>query len=117
MDTSGGSGITLNPAALDYIPSVASSSAPQAQSSSATDLTWRFPNVSTRQRTSNVNTLDPETEFLKTFFDSCRSTIVQQEAELKRLNECLDIRNKRVLLLESQVGIAADSLSSRSQVG
>ena len=57
--------------------------------------------------------LEPEREFQKAAIDACRSTIVQQEAELKRLGECLDIRNKKVMQLESQVGVAKSYLSSR----
>ena len=73
----------------------------------------RFPNNSTRQRLSNVAVSDPEKEFNKTSLDSCRSTIVQQEADLKVLRESLDMRTKRVMQLESQVGIAASLISSR----
>ena len=47
------------------------------------------------------------------YIDACRSTITQQEAELKRLHETLDIRNKKIMQLESQVGSAASYLSSR----
>ena len=73
----------------------------------------RFPTTSTRQRSSNVNVTDAEAEFNKTALNSCRSTITQQEAELKRLNECLVIRNKRILQLELQIGHASDMVSSR----
>ena len=51
------------------------------------------PSNSTRQRSSNVNTNDPEREFLQTSVDSCRSTIVQQETELKKLKESAIIQN------------------------
>ena len=71
----------------------------------------KFPNNSIRQRKSNIATLDPEIEFQKATIDACRSTIAQQEAELKRLNECLDLRNKKVMQLESQVGIARSYIS------
>jgi hypothetical protein len=71
----------------------------------------RFPNNSIRQRSSNVPVTDPEREFEKTALDTCRGTIIQQEAELKRLNEGLDIRNKRIMQLDSQVGIASTFIS------
>ena len=74
----------------------------------------RFPSTATRQRSSNINTTDPELEFQKTALSSCRSTISQQQAELKRLNECLDVRNKRIMNLESQVGHASDIISDRA---
>ena len=61
----------------------------------------------------NVAAGEPEKEFQKAVIDACRSTITQQEAELKRLNENLDIRNKKIMQLESQVGSAASYLSSR----
>ena len=56
---------------------------------------------------------EPEKEFHKAALDACRSTIVQQEADLKRLNESLDIRNKTIMQLESQVGVAKSYLASR----
>ena len=74
----------------------------------------KFPSTSSRQRSSNVNDADPEREFLKTALSSCRSTISQQEAELRRLNECLDIRNKRIAQLEVQIGHASDYVSARN---
>ena len=79
----------------------------------ATQIQPRFPNNAGRQRTSNVPLENPEMEFQRTALDSCRSTIVQQEADLKRLNEALDIRNKRIMQLEDQIGIAASYVSSR----
>ena len=72
-----------------------------------------FPNTMTRQRGSNLATENPELEFHKTALSACRSTIAQQEAELKRLNEALDIRNKRILQLESQLGQACDFYAQR----
>ena len=74
----------------------------------------RFPSTATRQRSSNINLSDPEIEFHKTALSACRSTISQQETELKRLNECLDIRNKRIQHLESQVGHASEYISARA---
>ena len=73
----------------------------------------RFPSNSIRQRSSDVPITDPEREFEKTALDTCRGTIIQQEAELKRLNEGLDIRNKRIMQLDSQMGIASTFISSR----
>ena len=57
---------------------------------------------------------DPELEFQKTALSACRSTISQQEAELKRLNESLVIRNKRIQDLESQIGHASSYISARA---
>ena len=73
----------------------------------------KFPSTSTRQRSSNINGCDPELEFHKTALSACRSTISQQEAELKRLTESLDIRNKRIMQLEAQVGHASAFISAR----
>ena len=73
----------------------------------------RFPTTSTRQRSTNVSTSNAELEFQKTALSACRSTISQQETELKRLKETLDIRNKRIIQLESVVGHAADSVAAR----
>ena len=73
----------------------------------------KFPSNNIRQRKSNIPVNEPEKEFQKVALDACRSTIIQQEAELKRLNECLDIRNKKIMQLESQVGVATTYLSSR----
>jgi uncharacterized C2H2 Zn-finger protein len=56
---------------------------------------------------------DPENDFLKTALDACRSNIVQQETELKKLNEGLDIRNKRIMQLENQIGVSASFMSNR----
>ena len=72
----------------------------------------RFPNYNTRQRSSNINVDNPDVEFLRTALSSCRSTISQQETELKRLNECLVIRDRRIMQLESQVGAAAETIAS-----
>lgn len=57
--------------------------------------------------------MDPEIEFLNTAVSSCRSTIVQQEAELKKLKESLNVRNKRVIQLESQIVEATSHIASR----
>ena len=73
----------------------------------------RFPNNSVRQRSSNVPVTDPENEFLKTALDACRSNIVQQQTELKKLKESNDLRNKRIMQLETQVGAAASFISDR----
>ena len=72
-----------------------------------------FPPTTLRQRGSNIRLDNPEAEFQKTALDSCRSTIVQQQAEIKRLNETLDIRNKRIIQLEDQINVAANYMSSR----
>ena len=56
---------------------------------------------------------NPELEFQKTALAACRSNIAQQEAEIKRLNECLVIRNKRILQLESQIGHASEFIAAR----
>ena len=37
----------------------------------------------------------------------------QQEAEIKRLKETLEIRNKRIIQLEAVVGHAADTVAAR----
>ena len=91
--------------ALLHVPAVATGS--------STALSQRFPNNSIRQRNSNVAALHPEQEFQKATIDACRSTIIQQEADIKTLKESLDIRNKKILQLESQVGSAKSYLSSR----
>ena len=75
-----------------------------------------FPNYSVRQRSTNIRLENPELEFQKTALSACRSTIAQQEAELKRLKESLDIRNKRILLLESQLGVASETIAARGEV-
>ena len=75
----------------------------------------RAPNTSSRQRSSNESISNAETEFLKTALSSCRSTISQQEMELKRLRETLDIRNKRIIQLEQVVGHATEDIASRDQ--
>ena len=73
----------------------------------------RFPTTSSRQRSSNVNVENPEAEFQRTAISACRSTIAQQEVELKRLKDGIDIRDKRILQLEAQVGHSADYLAAR----
>ena len=72
-----------------------------------------FPTTSGRQRSSNITVQNPEFEFQQTALSACRSTIAQQEAELKRLKEAMVIRNRRILQLESQVGQAAETISAR----
>ena len=73
----------------------------------------RFPQGGVRQRSSNITVKDPEFEFQKTALDSCRSTIVQQETELKKLREALDIRNKKIIQLEGQVNHASEYIGGR----
>ena len=73
----------------------------------------RFPNNNTRQRSSNINTKNPDIEFLKTSLDTCRGTIAQQEAEIRKLKEALDIRNKRIIQLEGQVNHATEYIGGR----
>ena len=72
-----------------------------------------FPSTSVRQRSSNINVSNAEFEFQKTALSTCRSNIAQQQAELKSLKETLDVRNKRILQLESQVGHASDLIAGR----
>ena len=73
-----------------------------------------FPTTAHRQRSSNINVDNPELEFMRTALTTCRSTISQQETELKRLKESLDIRNKRITQLEQQIGFASDNFSTRN---
>ena len=73
----------------------------------------RFPSTSTRQRSSNVNLGNAEQEFQKTALGALRSTVTQQEVELKSLKEAIDIRNKRISQLEAQVGHASNLLADR----
>ena len=98
-------------AVVDRAPVTAHPRVPPPQQ--ANHIQPRFPNNGGRQRTTNVPLENPELEFQRTALDSCRSTIVQQEADLKRLNETLDIRNKRIMQLEDQIGIAASYVSNR----
>ena len=72
-----------------------------------------LPTTSVRQRTSNIRLDNPEAEFQKTALDSCRSTIVQQQSEIKRLSETLDIRNRRIMQLEDQIDVASSYMASR----
>ena len=65
----------------------------------STSQSQRFPNNSIRQRISTIASVHPEQEFLKAALDACRSTIVQQEADIKHLKESLDIRNKKIVNL------------------
>ena len=104
----------LNPILNDAVPEVTQSEEP-SQPSPSPRLTpsIRFPNYSTRQRSSNINVDAPETEFLRTALSSCRSTITQQESEIKRINEGLRLRDKRIMQLEAQIGAAADTIASR----
>ena len=39
---------------------------------------------------------------------------MQQETEIRRLKESLDIRNKRIMQLDGQVGIATSYISNRN---
>ena len=73
----------------------------------------RQPSNASRQRSTNLNLVNPEMEFQKTALSACRSTIAQQESELKRLKETLDIRNKRITQLEQVVTHASESISTR----
>ena len=54
--------------------------------------------------------------YLDFVIDTCRSTVAQQEAEIKKLKESLSVRNKRVIQLESQVGEAANQIAGRHSV-
>ena len=74
----------------------------------------KFPTNAIRQRNSNIHTADPDKEFLQTSLDTCRSSIAQQETELKRLKETLAIRDKIILQLEGQVQHAASTIGGRS---
>ena len=81
---------SLNPAAISFIPQISSPSHAGTPAVYSVDPP-RFPKNVTRQKSSNVNVTDPEKEFLNTAVNSCRSTIVQQETELKKLRESLDV--------------------------
>ena len=72
-----------------------------------------FPNASSRQRSSNVNVSNAEQEFLRTALNACRSTIAQQESEMRKQKEGLDIRNKRIMQLEDQVGYSSEYIAGR----
>ena len=102
---------TLNPEAQNFSPHPRPSPALLSRPTAALP-TVKFPSNSTRQRASNITVKEPEKEFLQTQLDSCRSTIVQQETDIKKLRESQDIRNKRLLQLEVQVGFSAAQLSS-----
>ena len=91
-------------------PSQTTSSLPQISCSSASAT---FPTTASRQRSSNIAIQNPEYEFQQTALSACRSTIAQQETELKTLKEGINIRNKRILQLESQIGAAAESVAGR----
>ena len=54
-----------------------------------------FPSASTRQRSTNINISNAEIEFQKTALNACRSTISQQETEIKRLKETLEIKKQK----------------------
>ena len=99
----------LDPGAKEYVPL----SCRQETSLSSVCRPEKYPNNAIRQRSSNVISSDPELEFQKSALDAC-STIVQQETELKRIQETLDIRNKRIMQLESQIGTATTQISSRN---
>ena len=73
----------------------------------------RFPTNAIRQRGLNVTVTDPEKDFQKVALDSCRSTIVTQEAELRTLKESLDVRNKKIIQLEGQISHAARHIAER----
>ena len=102
----------IGPASMPISSSPANQT-PMAVSSSSVP-TVNFPSNITRHRASNVNNKDPEKEFLQTALDSCRSTIIQQETEIKRLKESQDICNTRIMQLQAQVGFSAEELSSRN---
>ena len=53
-------------------------------------------------------------EFHKTALNTCRSTITQQEVELKRLKESQNIRNKRIVQFEAHIGNASDLFGTRN---
>ena len=74
----------------------------------------KLPSNAIRQRSSNVISSDPDKEFLKTALDTCRSNIAKQETELKKLKETLEIRNKKILQLEEQIGEAASYIGRRN---
>ena len=102
---------------LTPVPVTSVGEAPQASSGSGPQNGYqilpKFPSNASCQRTSNVPVSNPEAEFQQTALDSCRSTIAQQEADLKRLNETLDLRNKRIMQLDGQVGAATNYIASR----
>ena len=75
--------------------------------------TLKFPSTASRQRNTNINLANPENEFLRTTLNSCRSNIIQQEAEIKRLKETLSIRNRRIMQLEDEIKHAGDYVASR----
>ena len=103
---------------IESVSGLRNISAPVSQNSSASyqRSVPAFPSLNTRQRSSNINTENPDLEFQQTALSACRSTIAQQESEIKRLKEGLDIRNKRILQLESQIGEAADHIAGRDNI-
>ena len=72
-----------------------------------------FPTTAHRQRSSNITLQNPEHEFQQTALSACRSTIAQQETELKTLKDGIAIRNRRILQLESIVGEASETIAAR----
>ena len=98
---------------LNTAPTIIPPPVPGMSNPSTVTQQRRFPSNAIRQRNSTVAALNPEAEFQKTTIDACRSTIVQQEADIKILTESLDVRTKKVLQLEGQVGMATNYLSSR----
>ena len=109
--------VTPPPAALltnESTPAQNSASnIPTVQIPPTTTTVPRLPNSGSRQRTSNITVNNAELEFNKTALSACRSTISQQEMELRRLKENIEIRNKRINQLEAQVSHATDFIASR----
>ena len=119
----------LNPSAIDFHPQVPpftpsmdvdpapehSSQVPFYSVAQPTISTQprRFPSNAIRQKSSNVAVLHPEYEFQKAAIDACRATIATQEADIKTLKESNALKNKKVMQLESQVGVATSYLASR----
>ena len=108
--------VPLNASAPEFLPGISLDTPNQANSVKAPTMApiIKFPNNSIRQRSSNITLDDPEKEFNKTALDTCRGTIVTQEAELKKLKEGMEIRNKKIMQLEDQVSHASTYIASRN---
>ena len=85
------------------------------QTASHTERT-KLPPLTGRQRKSNVNTVNPESEFLRSQIDTLKGILSQNNEEIKKLKESNELKSRRINQLESQLQFAHHSALTQTKI-
>jgi gas vesicle protein len=76
----------------------------------------KLPPLTGRQRKSNINLENPETDFLKSQVDTLKSIVSQNDEEIKKLKQSNELKAKRINQLESKVQEAQNVIAQQARL-